>query len=247
MMFELYNPHPNGKLVGDCVKRAFTKASGKTYQEVSNDLNRIKRDIGATAYNSNKVWTKYVTENLGGVYKSYPAKKGEPRMNGERFCESHPVGTFVLRMAGHLSCCVDGVIYDTWDCSEKCVYGAYLIEHDAPSTLPKMMPMPGIERLAALADEYKLSGNKIIEEIAELLDIPKVKKTKSGELWISLSSEQYAVVLERLLHDKRFQHLRWSGRRGSKKSKIWDEKTGMEFILKNGNGAYLWCTNDGNN
>ena len=33
-------------------------------------------------------------------------------------------------MAGHWSCCVDGVIYDTWDCSEKCVYTAYKMQSD---------------------------------------------------------------------------------------------------------------------
>ena len=28
-------------------------------------------------------------------------------------------------MAGHWSCCVDGVIYDTWNCEQKCVYTAW--------------------------------------------------------------------------------------------------------------------------
>ena len=31
-------------------------------------------------------------------------------------------------MAGHLSCCIDGVIYDTWDCTNKTVYGVYKID-----------------------------------------------------------------------------------------------------------------------
>ena len=49
-------------------------------------------------------------------------------MNGKRFCESYKKGRYILNMAGHWSCCVDGVIYDTWDCSEKCVYTAYKVE-----------------------------------------------------------------------------------------------------------------------
>ena len=32
-----------------------------------------------------------------------------------------------MNMAGHWRCCINGVIYDTWDCSEKCVYTAYKI------------------------------------------------------------------------------------------------------------------------
>ena len=48
-------------------------------------------------------------------------------MDGERFCKKFPNGSYILRMAGHWSACVDGVIYDTWDCSEKCVYNAWVM------------------------------------------------------------------------------------------------------------------------
>ena len=58
----------------------------------------------------------------------FPAVKGKPRMNGERFCKAYPKGNYILVMAGHLSCCIDGVIYDTWDCSDKCCYTAYKVE-----------------------------------------------------------------------------------------------------------------------
>ena len=51
-------------------------------------------------------------------------------MNGIMFCATHPKGRYILNMAGHWSCCVDGIIYDTWDCSEKCVYTAYEIISD---------------------------------------------------------------------------------------------------------------------
>lgn len=44
-----------------------------------------------------------------------------------KFCNPHPTGSYILRMAGHLSSCVDGVILDTWDCRDKCVYNAYKV------------------------------------------------------------------------------------------------------------------------
>ena len=34
-----------------------------------------------------------------------------------KFLNLHPKGRHILNMAGHLTRCVDGVIYDTWDCS----------------------------------------------------------------------------------------------------------------------------------
>ena len=51
-------------------------------------------------------------------------------MTGETFCEYYPNGTYILRMAHHLSVCKDGVLYDTWNCGEKCVYNAWKVPKD---------------------------------------------------------------------------------------------------------------------
>lgn len=124
MSFVYYNAHPKGKRVGDCVKRAISKVTDTDYMEVQRNLNRLKRELGAEEFNSNKVLDEFIKRN-GFLIMSFPAKVGEPRMNGERFCKAYPRGRYILRMAGHWAACVDGVIYDTWDCSEKCVYRAF--------------------------------------------------------------------------------------------------------------------------
>lgn len=268
-MFEFYNPHPQQKIVEDCVKRALTKASGKTYQEVTNELNRIKRDQGASKYNVNSVWKAYVEDVLHGKKMSFPAVKGQSRMNGARFCLEYAVGTYVLNMAGHLSCCVNGVIYDTWDCREKCVYTAYEIpaaepiklvvnglyhaddvdiepfhqeeEEVAPVACEAMNDVDNRQVAKASGEVIHYSGKMIIEQVAKLTKT-EVQITKKNEPWISLNPIQFADVLNALLHDKKYAHLRWKTRRGSKKSTIIDERTGMTLILKNGEGAYLWCT-----
>ena len=126
-MYQFLNVHPEGKLVGDCVKRAITTAAQMDYHEVQLELNRHKKLTGAKSFNEDKNWKSYVENVLNGRKLSFPAAKGMPRMNGERFCKAYPKGRYILSMAGHLSCCVDGVIYDTWDCQEKCVYQAYRI------------------------------------------------------------------------------------------------------------------------
>lgn len=127
-MFCFCNPHPQGKLVRDCVKRAITIATNKDYMDVQRDLNRFKEITGAEKFNDNKNWKYYIEKVLKSNKLSFPAIPGEPRMNGERFCEKFPRGTYILRMAGHLTCCKDGFIYDTWDCSEKCVYNAWEVK-----------------------------------------------------------------------------------------------------------------------
>lgn len=126
-MYKYYNAHPDGKLVGDCVKRAITKAAEMDYNEVKRELNRYKKVTGAAKFNEPKNCNKYVENVLHGRKISFPAEKGKDRMNGNRFCRAYPKGRYILRMAKHWSCCVDGVIYDTWDCSEKCVYNAWKI------------------------------------------------------------------------------------------------------------------------
>lgn len=127
-MYQFLNVHPQGKLVGDCVKRAITKAVGMDYHEVQLELNRHKKITGAKTFNEDRNWKSYVTNVLNGKWISFPAHKGLARMNGERFCKAFPKGNYILSMAGHLSCCIDGVIYDTWDCTEKCVYGCYEVK-----------------------------------------------------------------------------------------------------------------------
>ena len=121
------NPHPKGLRVGDCVKRAITLASGKDYRQVSLELNRLKRKLGLKAFNSRENWKTYITEELHGKKISFPAIKGKDRITGKTFANYYPKGTYILKMAKHICCCINGTIYDTWDCREKCVYLAYKI------------------------------------------------------------------------------------------------------------------------
>ena len=124
--YKFCNPHPEGKRVGDCVKRAICLAEGRDYREVKIELNRLKREIGAESFNSNEVWRAYV--NRKNYEKlSFPAVYGEKRMNGHAFAMTYTEGSYILRMAGHLVACVDGVILDTWDCRNRCVYNAYKV------------------------------------------------------------------------------------------------------------------------
>lgn len=123
-MYKYLNLHPKEKLVSDCVKRAFAKTENRPYQEISLELNRQKKITKVDDFNNMKNVECYLRTH-GYVKRSFPAVKGEPRMNGKRFMESHSTGTYILRMAGHIVACENGNIYDTWDCTEKCVYVAW--------------------------------------------------------------------------------------------------------------------------
>lgn len=126
-MYQFLNIHPKGKLVRDCVKRAITKATDMDYHTVSLELNRLKKETDCSAFNDRKNITAYMQKH-GYIKLSFPAVRGEPRMSGEGFCQEYSKGRYILNMAGHLTCCIDGIIYDTWDCSQKCVYNAWKIK-----------------------------------------------------------------------------------------------------------------------
>lgn len=126
-MYQFLNLHPKGKNVGDCVKRALALLTDEPYREISLALNRLKKETGAQTFNEDINWKEYV-KRRGWVKISFPVKRGHKRMNGKRFCRKYPKGKYLLRMAGHVTACVDGVIYDTWDCSGKCVYVAWEVK-----------------------------------------------------------------------------------------------------------------------
>ena len=37
----------------------------------------------------------------------------------EEFIEYNPIGTYLIRIEGHLTCVIDGYCYDIWDCTDK--------------------------------------------------------------------------------------------------------------------------------
>lgn len=124
-MFTYYNPHPKGKFVNDCVKRAITIATGLSYNEVQRQLNATKRELGLDVYNNPKVWEQYLLRN-GFERINFPATKGVKRVTPLTLAiNSNKNDIYVCRCAKHLVTVTDNQIFDTWDSSVKCVYFAY--------------------------------------------------------------------------------------------------------------------------
>ena len=130
-MYKYYNPHPKGLLTDDCVKRAIVVATGMDYSRVQRELNGHKTVTGAKSFNSVK--------NLCYVEDVLKAKRitFKNEMTADEFCKSHPRGRYILDMEGHWSACVDGCIYDTWDCGKGRVNFAYEVATE-PYTAPDL-------------------------------------------------------------------------------------------------------------
>ena len=46
----------------------------------------------------------------------------------DEFLEKNPKGTFLITMAGHITCAIDGCIYDTFDPSERYVWQVFEVK-----------------------------------------------------------------------------------------------------------------------
>ena len=114
------NVNPKGKKVDDCAIRAVTKATGQDWHRTFFDLCKIGDSL-CEMPNSLKTQEEYLRK-FGFVKKSYKVRKGEKRPTVRSFCRDHPKGTFVLRVANHVVCMIDGNYYDTWDCGDCAVY-----------------------------------------------------------------------------------------------------------------------------
>jgi len=125
MAFKKYNAHPKGLNVKDCVVRAVCTALNRDYMETRKGLNRAKRELGYSDYKETKFLYEYLKDYERLKFKGIP---GVPRTKVEDFMESHPKGTYILKVRHHVTTCIDGDILDTWDCTYLTVYTAWKIK-----------------------------------------------------------------------------------------------------------------------
>ena len=129
---------------GDCVVRAIAITTGKTYQEVYDAINvlseskklgkrKVKGHYG-TSYKKVSASRTGVVKKVYGEYLKALGYEWIPIMGIGTGCKVHlkpdelPTGRIIVRLSGHISAVIDGVINDTYNCSRegtRCVYGYY--------------------------------------------------------------------------------------------------------------------------
>ena len=119
-MFIKENLNPKARKTGDCVIRAIAKAEGKSWLYVFDALTIIARNKYSIVNH------KHTYEAYLDCYKIVPCKietaMGNVKYTVKEFADTHPMGTYLISIAGHMTVVIDGNIYDTWDCSNKKAY-----------------------------------------------------------------------------------------------------------------------------
>lgn len=112
MSYIYLNPNPMKNLVGDCVVRAISILTDRsweyTYMEIVTQ--------GYTMYDmpsSNEVWGSYLKSQ---GYKRYVIPNSCPDCYTVRdFCAEHPNGRYLLATGSHVIAVISGDYFDTWD------------------------------------------------------------------------------------------------------------------------------------
>lgn len=121
---------------GDCAARAIAIVTGRPYQEIYDRINELaqqerprKGSRSSARTGVRNTTTRKLLAELGAEWV--------PTMGIGTGCTVHvaqnelPSGRLVVKLSGHVAAVIDGVLYDTHDCSRdgtRCVYGYWILE-----------------------------------------------------------------------------------------------------------------------
>lgn len=116
-MYEYYNPNPiRSDPVGDCTVRALAKALDISWEQAHVMLDYNAYMMGDIS-NSNAVLAATLRQN--GFYRGNFPDNCDACMTAGEFAREFPSGTYVLGFGSHVATVKDGVLYDSWDCSDE--------------------------------------------------------------------------------------------------------------------------------
>ena len=119
MGYVKYNPNPDHKRTGDCIIRAVTKVTGKSWEQVYIEL--AAQGFMMYAMPSENVVLDEYLYRLG--FDKYIVPNNCPRCYTiQDFIYDHPYGDFIVGTGSHIIAIVDGDYYDTWDSGEEPIF-----------------------------------------------------------------------------------------------------------------------------
>ena len=115
-MFVHTNPNPNGLYVEDCVVRAISVVTKRSWDDVFIHL-CLQAYIMKNMPSVNKVWGNYLT-SIG--FTRYVLPDTCPDCYTIRdFCHDNQNGTFILATGSHVVALIDGDYFDAWDSGDE--------------------------------------------------------------------------------------------------------------------------------
>lgn len=122
-MFKYHNANPFGRRINDCTVRAISFATGKSWDETYDELSDFARMQGSMFDD-----VGYIDCYLQRRFKKIYSMSDINKLTVQDFLFYYPKGTYLITMRGHITCCVDGIIYDTFYPGDRLVWDAYEVK-----------------------------------------------------------------------------------------------------------------------
>lgn len=121
-MYKFYNANPLGRHVNDCTVRAISLATGESWEDTYRRLSHFAQMLCIMPDD-----VTYIDDYLDShFYKIYSCKSNDKITVGD-FVNNSPKGIYLITMSGHITCAINGVIYDTFNPSDRFVWGIYKV------------------------------------------------------------------------------------------------------------------------
>ena len=123
--YEFRNENPKNKKTTDCVIRALTTATGKSYYEVFDELYKLSIKTG-WFMNEKRLEEKFLEQNGFIKYKQPKHYDGTKYLIGKIDRLVNEDDVVIIRCARHLTAVKNNVLYDLWDCRGKTINNYYI-------------------------------------------------------------------------------------------------------------------------
>lgn len=117
-MWEYFDPNPVRSGAIDCAVRAIAKALNVSWEKAHAMLS-LNSFLMGSVHVDDPVWGSILRQH--GFKRQIVSNSCPDCYTVEMFCEDHPKGTYVIKSQGHVACVQDGVLFDSWDSSQKTV------------------------------------------------------------------------------------------------------------------------------
>ena len=125
-IFHFHNENPKGKNANDCVARAISVALGQEWSETILEMTKCGIELGFV-FNEDKCIEKYLASKGWDKYKE-PRDENNKKISVAQFLKKPGTnkGVIVAKVGSHhITLIVDGVVWDTWDCTKQTMHSYY--------------------------------------------------------------------------------------------------------------------------
>lgn len=119
MAYIHYNNNPISLRTGDCVIRACSLATDRSWDATYTDIAKLGQSMGLMP-DKGAVWGAYLRQR--GFYRDVISNRCPDCFTVRQFAKEHPRGTYVLAIdgnPGHVVCVKNGDWIDIWDSGDE--------------------------------------------------------------------------------------------------------------------------------